>query len=126
MVDISHLFGKMFHVKGSLRIFTLFLICLVITGFVLLLFDALIALTSLCYLTDGCYDTPIVGTMGFISDVVGTLCFFAVFPLATIVRSRDFRKLKKSRPVTKALRIIFAMIPLFLFPLKMMLSNPFS
>ena len=126
MVDIRHLFGNIFDVNGTRKIFVLFVICLVITGVSILLFDALIALTSPCYLIDGCYDTPIVGIMGYISDVVGTLCYFAVFPFAAIIRSRDFRKLKRSRLVTKAIRISFAMIPIFLFPLKMMLVNLFS
>lgn len=116
----------MMHVKGSLRIFILFLICMLVTGLSVILFNTLIDLTTPCYFIDDCYSNPIVGTFAFISDVIGTMCFFAIFPLAAIVRRRDFRRLKKSRAVTKALRIIFAVIPLFLYPLKILLNKPFS
>lgn len=104
--------------NSILRLTLLALACFVVTVLLVIVLNTLVAATADCYQTADCSRTPILGTIAFGFDALKTVAYFAVFPVGTIFGRRDFRKLFKNRTGRRVARLGFALIPLFLLPLK--------
>ncbi len=112
----------MLSVNAVLRLLLLALVCFATTALLMLVLNTLIGVVAGCYPINDCSRTPIIGTIGYFLDVCNHIVYFAIFPLGTVFVRRDFRKLSSKRIYRRIARIAFAAIPVFLLPLKYLLS----
>lgn len=111
--------------NSVLRIVLLGIACLAATGLLLMILNSIIGLFAPCYLAGLCTKMPVTETVATLIDAVKYIFYFGIFPLAAIVRKRDFRKLTASKRLNRMIRIGFALIPLFLFPVRSFLNVNF-
>ncbi|HQZ97538.1 MAG TPA: hypothetical protein PLP21_14545 [Pyrinomonadaceae bacterium] len=104
--------------NSILRLILLAIGCFAVTVLLVIVLNTIVTATADCYHTGDCSRTPILGTIAYCFDALKIFCYFAVFPAGMLFGRRDFRKVFKNRMVRRAARIAFALIPLFLLPLK--------
>jgi len=109
-------------VNSVLRIALLAIACLAATGLCLMIFNSIIGLFAPCYLAGSCTKMPMTETIATLLDAIKYILYFGIFPLGAILRKRDFRKLTGSRKLNKIIRFAFALIPVFLFPIRSLLT----
>jgi len=108
--------------QSILKIAALGIACLVVTGVCLMIMNSIITIFAPCYLSGGCPKMPITETIATALDAFRYILYFAIFPLGTIIRRRDFRKLTFSRRFNRFGRYSFAALPLLLFPFRSFLN----
>lgn len=104
--------------NSILRLLLLGLACFAVTVLLVIILNTVVTATADCYRTGDCSRTPVLGTIAYFFDALKIFFYFAVFPAGMLFGRRDFRKVFKNRLARRAARVGFALIPLFLFPLK--------
>ena len=108
--------------QSILKIAALGIACLVVTGVCLMIMNSIISIFAPCYVSSGCPKMPMTETIATALDAVRYILYFGIFPLATIIRRRDFRKLTSSKNLNRTIRYALAALPVLLLPFRTFLN----